>query len=111
MEAAEGGVASSPSSLLSSETLRKQRMDIEIRKLRFANHKLRVVNANLKVKFKLYKNEYAKSFRLAEGLLRGQVEFKQKVLERVEKKNRLMHLKKCNCWKNERAFWRKHARF
>ena len=109
MEAAEGGAASSPSSLLSSETLRMQRMEMKMRKLRFANHKLRVVHANLKVKFKLYKNEFAKSFGLCDGLLKGQIEFKQKVLERVEKKNRLIPVKKCNCWNDERAVWDEHA--
>ena len=106
---AEGGVASSPSSLLGSETLRMQRMEIEIRQLRLENHNLRVDNANLSDKVKLYKNDFAKSFRLCAYVLEGQEEFKEKVLERIQKKNRLMSVKKCDCWIDERVFWIEHA--
>ena len=106
---AEGGVASSPSSLLDSETLRMQRMEIEIRKLRLENHNLRVDNANLSDKVKLYKNDFAKSFRLRADMLEVQNKFKKKVRERIQKKNRLIPVKKCDCWIEERAWWAEHA--
>ena len=48
-------------------------------------------------------------FRLCACVLEGQEEFKEKVQERIQKKNRLILVKKCDCWIDERAFWATHA--
>ena len=109
MEAAEGGVVSSPSGYLASDNLRMQRMEIQIRKLEFANAKLRADNVSLRKKVKLYRNDFLKVVNNCVDILNAQDKFKEKVEERIREKELLNHAKKCDCWNNERAFWDKHA--
>ncbi len=109
MEAAEGGVVSSPSGYLASDNLRMQRMEIQIRKLEFANANLRVANGSLRKKVKFYKKDFLKIVGHCVDIVEAQDKFKERVLERIRKKNRLNPVMKCDCWNNERAFWDKYA--
>jgi hypothetical protein len=109
MEAAEGGVVPSPSGLLANDKLRLQHMEIQIRKLKIANANFRVANDSLRKKVKIYKKDFGRVFGKCVEIIEVQDDFKEKVLERIQQKQQDEHLRQCDCWTDERAFWAEKA--